>query len=205
MADCRRLSAVVLVGGRSSRMGRDKATLPFDGTTLIERTVATLHRAFADVLVVAAPESISEKFPTLDATIIRDEAPFAGPVPALLIGLRAARYDPVFACSCDLPMLNAALAAWLCSIITEKNDAVIPIVSERLQVLHAVYRKRCTSALDTMLASGEKSLRALAPLLDVRAVVESDMRQIDPELRSFFNLNTPDDYAAAVELVGSRK
>jgi molybdenum cofactor guanylyltransferase len=205
MADYHKLSAIVLVGGRSSRMGRDKATLPIDGATLIERIVAELRRAFADIVVVAAPESDAATIlPALDATVIRDEVAFAGPAPALLLGLRSTRHDIAFACACDLPMLNANLASWLCSIVGKRNDAVIPTVGDRLQVLHAAYRKRCSDALETMLERGERSLRALAPLLDVPAVGEPELRQIDPELRSFFNINTRDDYAAALRVIESR-
>jgi molybdopterin-guanine dinucleotide biosynthesis protein A len=205
MADSGKLSAIVLVGGGSSRMGRHKATLPLGGTTLIERLVAELRCAFADIVVVAAPESVAEAaLPALDATVIRDEVAFAGPAPALLLGLRSVRHDVAFACACDLPMLNADLAAWLCSVLEERNDAVIPVVDGCQQVLHAVYRQRCAGVLETMLGGGGRSLRALAPLLDVRSIREQELRQVDPELRSFFNLNTREDYAAALRLTESR-
>lgn len=186
-------------------MGRHKTTLPLGGTTLIERLVAELRRAFADIVVVAAPESVAEvALPALDATVIRDEVAFAGPAPALLLGLRSVRHHAAFACACDLPMLNADLAAWLGSILEERDDAVIPVVDGCLQVLHAVYRKRCAGMLERMLARGGRSLRALAPLLDVRSIGEQELRQVDPELRSFFNLNTREDYAAALRLIDSR-
>jgi molybdopterin-guanine dinucleotide biosynthesis protein A len=186
-------------------MGRDKATLSIAGTTLIERTLAELRREFDDIVVVAAPESIhAATLPALDATLIRDEVAFAGPAPALLLGLRAARHDLIFACSCDLPMLNARLAAYLCSLPEDQNDAVIPMIDDRLQVLHAVYRKRCAATLEAMLAGGGRSLREFAALLDVRSVGEQEIDRIDPELRSFFNINTPSDYAAAVRWIESR-
>jgi len=200
MADSK-LSAVVLVGGGSSRIGRHKATLPLGGTTLIERLVAELRRAFTDIVVVAAPESFAEALPALDATVIRDEVPFAGPAQALLLGLRSVSHDAAFACACDLPMLNADLAAWLGSLLEERNDAVIPVVDGCLQVLHAVYRKRCAIVLERMLARGGRSLGGLVPLLDVRSIGEEELRRLDPELRSFFNLNTREDYAAALRLI----
>ncbi|MGD0075179.1 MAG: molybdenum cofactor guanylyltransferase [Candidatus Binataceae bacterium] len=204
MADSSKLSAIVLVGGVSSRMGRFKTTLPMGGTTLIERLVAELRRAFVDIVVVAAPESVAEALPALDAAVIRDQVAFGGPAQALLLGLRSIRHDIAFACACDLPMLNADIAAWLGSILEEKHDAVIPMVGGCTQVLHAVYRKRCADALEGMLARGGRSLRRLAPLLEVRSVTEHELRPFDPELRSFFNLNTREDYEAALRLIEPR-
>lgn len=197
-------SAIVLVGGRSTRTGQHKAMLPLGGTTLIERLVTELHRAFTDVVVVAAPASVAEgALPALDATVIRDEVAFAGPAPALLSGLRSIRHEIAFACSCDLPTLNADLAAWLCSILQEPHDAVIPVVDNRRQVLHAAYRARCAGAFEQALIRGQRSLRAIVPLLEVRSVEEQELRSIDPELRSFFNLNTSEDYAAALSRLSS--
>ena len=142
-------SAIILAGGRSARMGQPKATLRLGGMTLIERTIseltrAELARAFDDIVVVAAPESEAIELPKLGAaTIVHDENAYQGPVGALARGLRAARHELAFACSCDLPMLRAEVASWLLSLLGERDDAVIPQVGERLQPLHAVYRRRC--------------------------------------------------------------
>ncbi len=200
--DDTKFSAVVLVGGRSSRMGRHKAMLPFGGKTLIERLIAELRRVSDDIVVVAAPESVPEaRLPPLDVRVVRDEVAFAGPAQALLAGLRSIRREVAFACGSDLPMLGAQLAAQLCSMLEESDDAIIPVVAERPQVLHAVYRKRCTGAIETMLASGNRRLYTIGQLVKVRRVEEIELRRLDPELRSFFNLNTPADYAAALGLI----
>ena len=159
-------SAIILAGGRSARMGQPKATLRLGGMTLIERTVIELARAdpaFDDIVVVAAPESEAIELPSLGAvTIVHDENAYQGPVGALARGLRAARHELAFACSCDLPMLRSEVASWLLSLVGERDDAVIPQVGERLQPLHAVYRRRCAGALDAMLARGEHRLSAIA-------------------------------------------
>jgi len=202
--DYAKFSAIVLVGGRSSRMGRHKAMLPFGGTTLIERLIAELRRVSDDIVVVAAPESVPESaLPPLDVRVVRDEVAFAGPAPALLAGLRFVRREVAFACGSDLPMLGAQLAAQLCSMLEEHDDAVIPVVAEHPQVLHAVYRRRCVGALETMLARSDRRLYAIDRLVKVRRVEENELRRFDPELRSFFNLNTPEDYAAALGLIES--
>jgi len=194
-------SAVILAGGRSARMsGRPKATLPFGGVTLIERIAAELRRAFDDIVIVAAPEAEAIGLPELGgATIVRDTSAFEGPAGALARGLRAARQDLAFACSCDLPMLRAEIAAWLLSLAGEHDDAVIPEVGGRLQPLHAVYRRRCAGALDAMLARGERRLGAVAEAASCRIVAEAEYRRADPGALSCFNINTPEDYARALE------
>ena len=195
-------SAIILAGGRGARMGQAKATLRFGEVTLIERTVFELRRAFDDIVVVAAPESEAIELPALDAaTIVHDENAYQGPVGALARGLRAARHELAFACSCDLPMLRCEVASWLLSLLGERDDAVIPQVGERLQPLHAVYRRRCADALDAMLARGEHRLSALADAVNsgilARIVSEAEYRGADPGALSCFNINTPEDYARA--------
>jgi len=195
-------SAIILVGGRSARMGQPKATLRLGGMTLIERTVAELACAFDDIVVVAAPAAEAMELPALGAaTIVRDDDAYQGPVGALARGLRAARRELAFACSCDLPMLRCEVAGWLMSLIGDR-DAVIPQVDGRLQPLHAVYRRRCSGALDAMLARGEHRLSAIADAVNSRIstliVSEAEYRRADPDALSCFNINTPEDYARAL-------
>lgn len=202
-------SAIILAGGRGARMGQPKATLRLGGMTLIERTVAELARAelaraFDDIVVVAAPESEAIELPALGAaTIVHDDDAYQGPVGALARGLRAARHELAFACSCDLPMLRAEVASWLLSLINDR-DAVIPEVGGRLQSLHAVYRRRCADTLDAMLTRGEYRLSAIADAVRTRIVSEAEYRRADPDALSCFNINTPEDYARALKLAGTK-
>jgi molybdopterin-guanine dinucleotide biosynthesis protein A len=197
-------SAVILAGGRSSRMGQPKATLRFGGITLIERTVLELARAFDDLVVVAAPESEKTALPRLEgARIVRDEGAYDGPVGALGRGLRAMRHEIAFACSCDLPMLRCGVAVWLISLMAG-FDAVIPWVGAQPQLLHAVYSRRCAGALEAMIARGERRLGAIIESGNVRIVPESEYRSADPEAVGCFNINTPEDYWAALRLAGQR-
>ena len=195
-----RASAIVLAGGRSARMGRPKAMLRIGTSTLIERTVAELLHAFDDVVVVAAPETEGIELPALGAAaIVRDSEAYRGPAEALARGLRAARHDVAFACSCDLPMLRAEVAGRLIALIDD-FDAVIPRVGDRLQLLHAVYRRRCADALEAMSARGERRLSALVEAINGRVIDEAEYRRIDPDALSCFNINTPEDYARATRM-----
>ncbi len=187
-----------MAGGRSTRMGAPKALLKFGAVTLIERTVTELRRVFADVIVVAAlPGEAGFALPKLDATIVFDPVPFEGPLLALGLGLEAARGEIAFVCPCDAPALRAEVALGLCAAVDD-YDAAIPLIDGRFQPLLAAYHKRCQSAAQALLAGGERRLRALVPLLKVRILDERAMRELDPQLSALLNLNTPDDYRAAL-------
>jgi molybdopterin-guanine dinucleotide biosynthesis protein A len=201
MATRLRLSAVILAGGRSARMGAAKAALKFGALTMLERIVAELAREFSDIVVVAAPAEVDPIATALKARIIHDEVAYAGPVGALARGLRAAAHGIVFACSCDLPMLNAKVARSLCAMLPG-FDAVMPQVGGKLQPLHAAYaRSAAIDALEKMIAANEQRLTEIAAFLKVRIVPESELRKLDANLASFLNVNTPDDYRRALAMM----
>jgi molybdenum cofactor guanylyltransferase len=194
--------AIVLAGGRSSRMGLSKASLDFGGVPMLVRIITELRRRFAEIVVVAAPES-EGVLPSIPqgVLLLRDQTPFQGPADALRRALEAISSDAAFACSCDLPLLDADVAAAIVAMLGD-FDAAIPIVGEKLQPLHAAYRKRCARAIAAMGARGESRLSAIAEAVNARRVEERELRKIDPELRSLFNVNTPDDFKRALELAG---
>lgn len=196
-------SAIVLTGGRSSRMGRQKAALRFGESTLLERTIAELGKFFDDIVIVAAPDAAEAPLTIpRNARIIRDDREYQGPALALARGLEATRAAAAFACSCDLPMLDARVAAALLAMLSG-YDAVIPSVADRLQPLHAAYRREVGGALRAMLARGENRLSAIAQAVTTRQVGETELRALDPELLSFLNVNTPADYARALRLTAT--
>lgn len=183
-------------------MGQPKAALDFGGIPLLTRIVIELKRRFDEIVIVAAPESAGHarvEIPGLK--IVHDEAAFAGPLDALRHGLNALDRDVAFACSCDLPLLNSDVAADLVAMLDD-FDAVIPEVGGKLQPLHAVYRKLCANAIAALAASGEKRLTANAGAVNARRVGERELRTIDPQLSSFFNVNTPEDYQRALKMAG---
>lgn len=195
-------SAIVLAGGRSSRMGRPKAALDFGGVPILTRIISELKRHFAEVVVVAAPESEDSLHMDLPAIrIVRDETAYQGPLDALRRGLDAVSNEVAFACSCDLPLLDSAVAAAIVAMLGD-FDAAIPIVGEKLQPLHAAYRKRCAGALAALAMRGESRLIAIADAVKTRLISENDLLGVDPHLHSFFNLNTPDDYQRALKIAG---
>jgi molybdopterin-guanine dinucleotide biosynthesis protein A len=191
-------TAIVLAGGRSSRMGRPKALLLFDNEPLIVHIVATLRRLFAEVVVVAAP---GQDLPSMPVKLVRDDVPYQGPVGGIYYGLTAAAGDVGFVMSCDSAFLNAGLISHLVSQIPD-YDIVVPHWQGRFQPLHGVYRRSVLPLLEEQLARGELRPVYLFDRVRTRRIDEDEIRRFDADGASFFNMNTPEDYADALERWG---
>lgn len=198
-----RFSAIVLAGGASARMGRTKADLPFGAETMLARIVRELAREFDDIVIVAAPsDQDSERPPLAGVTTIHDETAYGGPLDALARGLRAAAHPVAFACSCDLPLIDASVARKICEMAADDEDAVIPRVDGIDQPLHAAWRTRCAGILSEMHRAGYRRITQAFPKIRARIVDESELRKISPTLVSFLNVNTPEEYDRALKLAG---
>ncbi len=189
-------SALILTGGKSSRMGRPKALLPFAGEPLITHTVRHLATRFADIVVVAAP---GQDLPELAATLVHDAVAYQGPVGGIYYGLRAARRAVCFVTSCDAPFLNLRLVTRLVSL-SVGYDVVVPVWQDRLQPLHAVYRRSVIPLLQSQLAHGQLRPVALYDKVRTKRLSPEEVRRLDPDGDSFRNLNSPQDYQAALKL-----
>ena len=188
-------TAVVLAGGKSSRMGRPKSLLLFDGEPLITHIVRALKQMFAEMVIVAAPE---QELPDLPAILVRDEVAYQGPVGGIYYGLNAANGEFCFVTSCDVPFLNAALISRLMAQILN-YDVAVPYWEDRFQPLHAVYRRSVLPLLKEQLNRGELRPVYLFDKVKTLKINESEIRSFDPEGLSFFNMNTPDDYERALQ------
>ena len=188
-------SAIILAGGKSSRMGRPKALLEFDGEPLIVHLVRTLKKIFADTVIVAAP---GQELPSVRARLVRDEVPYQGPVGGICYGLKAAAGEFSFVTSCDVAFVNSRLISYLISQISE-YDVVVPYWQERFQPLHAVYRKSVLPFLEAQLERGELRPVYLFDKVRTCKIGEDKIRRFDPEGLSFLNMNTPKDYDAALQ------
>lgn len=194
-------SAIILAGGKSSRMGQPKALLLFDGEPLITHTVRLLQMIFADIVVVAAPD---QQLPPLPVTITQDEVAYQGPVGGILYGLQAARGKLCFVTSCDAPFLNLSLISHLLALSSE-YDVVVPHWQDRLQPLHAIYRRSVARLLREQLERGELRPIFLYKKVRTREVSEEEIRRFDPTGSSFRNMNSPEDYEEALLLWQERQ
>jgi molybdopterin-guanine dinucleotide biosynthesis protein A len=195
-------SAIILAGGQSARMGRPKAELPFGGVTMLDHIVSEMMRVF-DELVVAVAKPRFYGWETFLSRSLVDREPGQGPVAALADALAEIRFDRAFVCSCDVPLVDGDLARKLSDMLGD-DDALIPHVDGKLQMLHAVYRKTCGNVLATMRTAGEHRLHKIVNFAKVRIVPEDEIHALDPELLSFFNVNTPEDYQRALKLMDEK-
>lgn len=175
---------LVLAGGESRRMGRSKALLPVNGTTLVEWIAGRLSPHFAHLLVAARDET--QLPPSLRPHLVRDLHLGAGPLAGVEAGLAASPHDTVVAVACDMPRVTPELARRLAAA-AEGVDAAVPRVGGRPEPACAAYRSSCGGAIAAALAEGRQ--RATDALAELRV---RWLDGEDPEL--FRNLNTPGDY-----------
>ncbi|HTN93258.1 MAG TPA: molybdenum cofactor guanylyltransferase [Gallionella sp.] len=182
--DC---TAIILAGGDSRRMGSDKANLMLDGKTLLQRVIAAMQEIFPHVVV-----SVRQLRPEIDLPQVCDGAANAGPLAGLVSGLGHITTPWAFVVACDMPFVAPALVEQLAKH-RSKYQAVVPVVQGHPQPLAAFYATSCLAALRKSLSGHDTSLRAALQMLDVRYVDQSDLLEADPRLRSFLDMDTPQD------------
>lgn len=188
IADC---TAIIMAGGDSRRMGMDKASLLLDGQTLLQSVMATMQQLFPKVIVsVRAPRT------GIDLPQVCDEQPDGGPLAGLVASLGQITTPWAFMVACDMPFVVPEVVELLAEYRLQ-YQAVVPVVHGHPQPLAAFYAASCLAPLRASLAAQQKSLRGVLKQLDVRYVDEAEMLEADPQLRSFFDLDTPQDVAAA--------
>nr|WP_157576552.1 molybdenum cofactor guanylyltransferase [Mycobacterium sp. GA-2829] len=187
------LAAVVLAGGASRRMGRDKATVTIEGpsgpVTLVEHVVATVSGRCSPVFVMAAP---GQPLPELSAQVLRDEARGVGPLLATGRGLRAAAeagHEWAFVCAVDMPYLTMDFLDDLAFPAARLGVDVVLPWDGRDHYLAGLYRTSLAGHVATLVAAGERSMRALVDSVDTQRIVM-------PEQRALTNANTPADLPA---------
>jgi molybdopterin-guanine dinucleotide biosynthesis protein A len=197
------LGAVILCGGRSRRMGRPKAWLPFGPEPLLARVIRLVGEAASPIEVVAAEGQEVPPLPS-EVAIVRDPVADRGPLQGLAAGLAALpeSVELAFASSTDAPFLRPDWIRRLAELIGE-NDLAIPHVEGYHHPLAALYRRSTVlPAIEELLR--EDRLRPFFLLEKVRSrVVEpEELRDIDPTFETLRNLNTPDDYRRAIQDAG---
>lgn len=184
---------VVLAGGASQRMGRDKAALVLAGETLLARVVRLLRAALGGVVVVGPPERAAL---VPGVRVVPDAAPGQGPLGAIATALDALNTPAIFVAACDMPFLRPALVAYLAGL-APSHDAVVPRTDHGTEQLCAVYGRGCLPAIAAQLAAGERAIAPLYARVRTRFVAPEEWCAHDPDGASFRNLNTPDDWRRA--------
>jgi molybdenum cofactor guanylyltransferase len=198
--------AVVLAGGRSSRMGEPKAGLEWHGSTLLHRATAVLARTVGGpVVVVKAPDQQLPDLPSR-VEVVEDPVEGLGPMQGIAVGLAALaeRTPAAFVCSTDMPFLHPAFVRRVLRGFAEPGiDVVLPVARGFRQPLAAGYRTALADLVTKLVAERNLKLGMLfehcqvRKLDDAELLADRDLARFDPELDSVVNVNAPEDYAAA--------
>ena len=188
------LSVIILVGGRSRRFGRDKATAVVGGRTLLQRIVDTVTPLAGELVIVGARGGAS---PVVESAtplkVVEDVREGAGALGGLYSGLLSAGHPQSLALACDMPLLSLPLLGHLRGLLTEEWDVVMPVWRGREEPLHALYRRACILAIERLLERGGRRFVDFLPEVRVRYVPQEELVRFDPEGRSFWNVNSAAD------------
>lgn len=197
------IGGVVLCGGLSSRMGRPKAWLEFQGEPLLVRIVRRIRPAVATLVVVAAAEQPLPDLPP-EVLVVRDRQPGRGPLEGLRVGLATLAQLPqpphaAFVTSCDAPFVSIDLARLLVDHLQAADQAVVPDDGERRHPLLAVYRLSVVAEIDRLLLEPRPRMMDLCDRVAARRLPADVLRRVDPDLKSLVNLNDEAELRRALE------
>ncbi len=181
-------NAIVLAGGRSSRFGTDKAFVKVGDSTIIESLLFLLCPIFDNLIIVTNHPAKHQAFP---AKVVEDKIKGLGPLGGIYSGLLASDSEQNFVVACDMPLLNPRLIHYIMS--QARAEVVVPRIKDKLEPLHAVYSKSCIPAIEKQIASGDYKIQNFFAQIDVQYVEEPEIRQFDPNLTSFLNINLQKD------------
>ena len=198
-------SGIVLAGGRSRRLGRAKALEPFQGEPLIRRVIDRLSRITDDLVFVvndheqASALPISSRDIDLTYDIVIDKYPDGGSLGGIYTGLLAAESQWAFVVACDMPFLNVELMRHMLSM-RDGQDVVVPRTDGYPEPTHALYNKSCLPFIEKRLKRDDLKIARFFDEIRVRFLEEAEVRGLDGDLLSFFNVNTQDDLDRALTL-----
>lgn len=186
------ISGAILAGGKSSRMGRDKAVLEIGGKRLLDRLVEGLGQIFPEVMIVADTQVPSAE---VGVPVVRDLIPEKGALGGIYTATATATRPWVFVIACDMPFFNPRLIRHLASLRGDW-DAVVPYTND-WEPLHALYAKTCLPHMERQVHSGDLKIARFFPHVRVRRVDMEELAGYDPQGLSLFNMNTPEELAQA--------
>ena len=191
------MSAAVLAGGQSARMGADKTLLPVGGTPLITRVLDVVGSICEEAFVVTnRPEALADTPIPADVNVLTDEIPFQGPLGGLVTALATAEHEWLLAVAADLPWLRPEVVRALWNA-RDGVQVVVPVSDKGTEPLLALYHVSCLDAARESLDTGRRRLVAFFPKVSVAEIPLDALRSVDPDLESLININTPEDLMRA--------
>lgn len=194
------ITSIVLAGGHSSRLGRDKSAELVDGLSLVGQVVSRLEPLSTEILLVISQRQLYSPFVSsteyVKTRIVTDIYPEIGPLGGIYTGLIYSTSYINLTVACDMPFLKGELLRYMVDLASG-FDAVVPRIDNLREPLHAVYTKNCLPRLEKMLKEGNLRIMDLLDLVKVRYVEKDEIERFDLEHLSFFNINTQADLEKA--------
>ena len=191
----RNITGIILAGGKSSRLGRDKSRETIGGVPLIRRVITAVGEVSREIIIVGGQHNeLAEMGPNI--RFVLDRAFGIGPLMGIYSGLSEARYACACLVACDLPFINPSVLRLLIDMAAG-HQAAVTVIGGTPQPTHAIYAKSVLPIIEETLRIEGAGLMTLLDRLDVKYIEEAEVREIDPELLSFMNINTERDLKEA--------
>lgn len=193
MEDRQNCAAVILSGGKNSRMGgQNKAFLSLGKTRFLDQIMGTVYKNFDEIIISTRQPELYENYRAKTAVdIFKVNSPLAG----IHAALSFMKSEYAFITTCDTPLIKRAVIDILVNAITPETDVVVPYSGTYFQPLCAVYSKKCTPFIEEMLEKKQVKVDRLFARVQVKKIEYEKFETVDPHLDSFFNINTPQDLA----------
>jgi molybdopterin-guanine dinucleotide biosynthesis protein A len=186
-------AGIILAGGLNRRLeGQNKALLPVGDRPILDRLVSLFGQFFNQIIVVTNQPLA---YIAYDVTIVTDLLPIRSSMTGIHAGLFHTQAPHAFLCACDMPFIKKELIEILMQAIEPRWDVIVPVTREGYQPLCAIYSKRCLKLIEDQLSRGDLKISNFFSRVKVKEIPEADLRAADPELVSFFNINTKEDLA----------
>jgi len=182
----------ILAGGKSTRMGKDKATLVLDSEPLIRRVHGVAREVFDHIIVVSNDHTV---LPGMSIPIIKDVVPVQSPLTGIVSALIHTGADYVFVLACDMPFLSAKAMKHILNNISGE-DIIIPKTDKGYEPLHAIYNRSCISYVLNVIGRGGHKVRDIFPYLSIKTVEESPLFFCNG-VSVFTNINTKEEFERA--------
>ncbi len=183
------MTAIILAGGNSARMGQNKAFLSVDGVPIITRIHSLLAELFSEVIIIT---NQTELFKDFGSRTYADMIPDKGALGGLYTGVFFSEFEYSFCVACDMPFIKRSLVSFLIKR-AKGEDAIVPRTQDGLQPLHAIYSKGCLNVMKQVIDEGRYKITDFYDLIRLEIIDEVDFLHLDPIRESFINVNTPDE------------
>ena len=183
------ITGIILSGGKSMRMGVNKAFIKIDGIPIIYRIYTLFKKLFNEIIIVTDKK---ELFANLDVKIFSDLIPHQGALGGIYTGLFFSSFHYSFCVACDMPFLQESVIQYLIHQIDD-HDIILPRTRDGFQPLHAIYSKNCLEPIKKMMTGEKSRIIDFYPLVNTKIIEEEDFCFLDPQRSSFININTPEE------------